>query len=92
MKSVYFEIIDTIYNEIKKRINNNNNSDILKELSDLSELNSNTDISYLKQLENIGLTLPSEAELKVVSIFLINEKEKPENAESSNSNILQYHE
>lgn len=86
MKSVYFEIIDTICNEIKRRFNNN--SDILNALSDLSEMNSNTEINCLKPLEKIGLTLPSEAELKVVSNFLMKEKEKPENADSSNLKIL----
>lgn len=34
------------------------------------------------------MTLPSEAELKVESNFLIKEKGKPENAESSKCNIM----
>lgn len=86
LKPVYFEIIDSICEEIKRRFHNN--SDILNALSDLSELNPNTELNALKPLEMIGLTLPSEAELNVVKQFLSKEKEKPENAKSSILKIL----
>lgn len=86
MKPVYFEIIDSICNEIEKRFHHN--SDILNALSDLSEMKSNIDRKVLEPLEKIGLILPTEAELNVVSNFLMKEKEKPENAKISNLKML----
>lgn len=89
LKPVYFEIIDNITNEFEKRFHDN--SAILTALSDLNTItfsNSNFDRKILEPLERIGLILPSEAELNVVSRYLIKEKDKPENAESSNLKIL----
>lgn len=87
LKPVYFEIIDNITNEFEKRFHNN--SAILTALSDLNTItDSNFDRKTLEPLERIGLILPFEAELDVVSRYLIKEKDKPENAESSNLKIL----
>ena len=86
LKPVYLEIIDSICNEIKKRFHHN--SDILIGLADLRELDSNTERKTLEPLEKIGLTLPFEAELTVVSTLMKREKEKPENAYRSNLKIL----
>lgn len=86
LKPVYFEIIDSIISEINKRFHEN--SDILMALSELNEINTNFDRKILEPLQRIGLTLPSDAEFQVVLKYFVQEKEKPDNAESSNLKIL----
>lgn len=85
-KPIYFEIIDSICNELKRRFHHN--SDILYELSDLQQLDSNIDIKSLEPLAKIGLVVPSQTELSLVANYLKTMKEDPENAGKSNLKIL----
>lgn len=87
LKSTYFEVIDKVLVEMKRRFHNN--SDILIAISELNNLNSNTfSRDALEPLKDIRLILPSEAELNVVTKFLAKEMEKPENANNNALKIL----
>lgn len=78
LKSAFFEVIDYVLNEMKKRFHNN--SDILTAISDLNNVNSvDFDKKALEPLKDIGLILPSDSELDVVKNFICNEQKKPEN-------------
>lgn len=86
-KSMYFEVIDYVLSEMRRRFQNNNN--ILLAISELNNINSNKfDQNSLGPLEEIGLVLPSESELQVVKTFLAKEMEKPENEHKTILKIL----
>lgn len=87
LKSVYFEVIDYVLSEMRKRFHNN--SDILMAISELNKIISNDfDRNALRPLTKIGLVLPSETELDIVKTFLAKETKKIENKNKSILKIL----
>lgn len=87
LKSPYFEVLDYTLNEMKNRFHNN--SEMLLAISELNNINStNFDINSLEPLTDIGISLPSDAELKVVQTFLLSQKQKPENENKTTLELL----
>lgn len=78
IKSCFFEIIDVTLMEFDKRFTEND--EILLALSSSDEMQLNN----LKPLEQLGLKLPAEHELRTAKIYL--EKKKNEFSESVNGN------
>lgn len=73
MKSIYFEVIDRVSHEMTRRFAEN--SDILTAITEVNNISSDDfDRKSLDPLTEINLTLPSEAELTVVNIFLSKEE------------------
>lgn len=82
-KSQYFEIIDRVLNEIAERFQENSN--IFIAISEINNIkNENFDIKTLEPLTEINLTLPSAAELTVVTIFLSKQENKREDSTLKN--------
>lgn len=74
LKSQYFEIIDRVVQEIKRR-----NNDIWLAISEVSNIYSSSfDRNILLPLIEIGLTVPSQAELSVVKKYVSKKQNKPE--------------
>lgn len=82
IKSTYYGIIDVADNEMKRRFSENNN--ILLALSN----SSNMDLNELKPLEELGIVLPSDYELKTAKQYIEKEMAAFSNrASKSNDNI-----
>lgn len=82
-KSQYFDIIDRILMEMNRRFQEN--SDILIAITEVNNLESDDfDRNALEPLNEINLTLPSEAELTVVKKFLSKEENKKGNSTLQN--------
>lgn len=82
LKSVYYEIIDSISNEMKDRFDNN--CEILNAIDSVQDL----DRDSLLPLSEIGVEIPEQAELTVVKRFLAKERMKPEFEKVSTLKIL----
>lgn len=85
LKSAFFEVTDYVLNEMERRFNNN--SKILTAISELNNISADDfDKKTLEPLTDIGLVLPSDAELNVVKQFICNEQKKQKTKKSAFSN------
>lgn len=87
LKQQYFEMIDRVCREIRFRFQENN--EILMAVSEASRMHCvDFDRNSLLPLNEIGLIVPSEAELLVIKNYLKKELNKPEWQGSSMMKIL----
>lgn len=76
IKSCFHEVIDVVLAEFDARFTENN--DILLALSSSTEM----DFDKLRPLQQLGIELPSETELKIAKTYVQNERENWKDAEN----------
>lgn len=82
LKSKCFETIDYVVSEMKRRFDEN--SEILMAIAEAKNLFSDQfDRNVLLPLNEIGLVIPSEAEINVFKEYMLKEKRKPDYKEIS---------